>query len=75
MKPGDLVMFHKSDIWKPPHDIKNGTTGVVIKKHEYRSIVSGNHDYETLNHDYEVLMEGKIRLIDSSLLRVINEAR
>ena len=67
MKPGDLVMFHKSDIWVPPHDIKNGTVGVVIKKHEYRYNQYGNHDYE-------IMMEGKIRLIDSSLLRVISEA-
>jgi hypothetical protein len=68
MKPGDLVTFHKNDIWAPPRDIKNGTIGVVIKKHEYR-LDMGAH------HDYEVLLSGKIRLIDVSLLRVVNETR
>jgi hypothetical protein len=66
MKPGDIVRYHKNDVWEPPHDIKNGTIGVVIKKHEYSYDLGGNHDYE-------VLMEGKVRLISASLLKVINE--
>ena len=59
MKPGDLVMYHKIDVWEPPHDIKNGTIGVVIKRFS--------------NLEYEVLIEGKIRIITTLLLRVINE--
>ncbi len=61
MKPGDLVMFHKIDVWIPPPDIKHGTIGVVIKRLS---------DFE-----HEVLIEGKIRIINTCLLRVINEAR
>jgi len=61
MKPGDLIRYHKIDVWMPPPDIKNGTIGVVIKRLS---------DFE-----YEVLIEGKIRIINTCLLRVINEAR
>jgi len=61
MEPGDLVRYHKNDIWEPPHDIKNGTTGVVIKR--------------LSDLEYEVLIEGKIRIIITPLLRVINEAQ
>ena len=61
MKPGDLVRYHKIDVWEPPHDIKNGTIGVIIKKR--------------FDLEYEVLIEGKIRIITTSLLRVINEAQ
>jgi len=59
MKPGDIVRYHKNDVWEPPHDIKNGTIGVVIKKFS--------------DLEYEVLIEGKIRIIITPLLRVINE--
>lgn len=54
-------MYHKNDIWEPPHDIKNGTIGVVIKR--------------LSDLEYEVLIEGKIRIIITPLLRVINEAQ
>ena len=59
MKPGDLVRYHKIDVWEPPHDIKDGTIGVVIKKFS--------------DLEYEALIEGKIRIIITPLLRVINE--
>jgi hypothetical protein len=61
-------MYHKNDVWLGNYDIKNGTTGVVIKKHEYRYDLGGNHDYE-------VLMEGKVRNISASFLKVIDEAQ
>jgi hypothetical protein len=59
IKAGDLVMYRKLAAWMPPPDIKDGTTGVIIKR--------------LSDLEYEVLIEGKIRIIIAPLLWVIDE--
>jgi predicted AAA+ superfamily ATPase len=68
MKPGDLVEYHKSNIWDPPHDIRNGTVGVIV---EELSLDRGHLDY----HIVKVLIDGGVRSIPKNFLQVINETR
>lgn len=69
MKPGDLVKYRKpsSAIWQAPHDIPNGSIGLVVQE-------LPRNNYGQPHTDIGVMIEGRVRLITKIFLKVINEA-
>jgi hypothetical protein len=68
VKIGDLVKYNKpmSRIWDSPHDIPNGSIGILVE--ELRD------DRFNIPHtDFGVMIDGRIRLIPKSFLKVIDE--
>lgn len=68
MKAGDLVKYNKPDsfIWQPPHDIPNGTIGLIVQE------LPDDEDDECV---LGVLIGGRLRIIPKFFLRLSNEAR
>lgn len=70
MKPGDLVKYSKpsSAIWDVPHDIPNGSIGLIVQE-------LPRNNYGQPHTDIGVMIEGRVRLIPKYFLKVINESR
>lgn len=68
MKPGDLVKYNKptSFIWQPPHDIANGTIGLIVQE-----LPDDEDDEGVLG----VMIDGRFRIIPKFFLRLSNESR